>query len=77
MTVEREQHPTLPDWQLERYQTGEQFILHGFRPDTPAALPLITASGSSSVTASQRFMIQAKRWDEHAQVPHRIVRPKR
>lgn len=71
----RQRHATLTDWQFEESVVNGVTILHGFREDQPAALPLIAAQGSTRTTAFQRFGIQAREWDRHAGLAHHRRQP--
>jgi hypothetical protein len=71
----RQRHATLTDWQYEESTINGVTILHGFREDHPAALPLISAQGPTRTTAFQRFGIQAREWDRRAGLTHHRRRP--
>lgn len=71
----RQQHPTLTDWQYEEHGSGGWTILHGFRDDQPAALPLIATSGRTRTASFQQFSMRAREWDQHAGLKHNVKRP--
>jgi hypothetical protein len=74
----RIQHPTRPDWQYEEWSDENgYFHRHGFRADTPAALPLIRVSARTAISVSQRFAIEAQEFDRQAGKTHHIMRPSR
>lgn len=59
---ERRDHPTLRGWQFDEIEHKGTIILRGYRKDTPAALPLIVAAGTTPTSASQQFTSLASQW---------------
>lgn len=67
----RERHPLFEDsaeWEYEIGNThvGYGFTLHGFRPDTQAAIPLVTCWRPDRETAIQDLRAFALAFDEEA-----------
>lgn len=72
---DRQQHATLTDWQYGEREINGWFVVHGFREDTPAALPLIVCQGRTRTAAFQQFGIQAREWDRRNGHRHNVRRP--
>lgn len=75
MQDSRYPHATLTDWQYGEREINGWFIVHGFREDTPAALPLIACQGQTRTAAFQQFSIQAREWDRRNGKRHNVRRP--
>lgn len=53
----------LPGWEYDKSPSKTGVSLRGWRADTPAGIPLVTAAGMSLATALDRLREKAREWD--------------
>lgn len=64
MSETRHRLPGFAGWEYALTSTpGERVTLAGYRPDTPAALPLVTAEGESLPDAMVHLAEAVQAWD--------------
>lgn len=56
----------LPGWEYDRIPSKTGCALRGWRADTPAGVPLVTAAGMSHAVALDRLREKAHEWNREA-----------